>query len=78
MDLRSANRYLGIQMLMIDNDSKAYQIQVSFKNFYGVSAITEHWCLRHSLTISFQELSLYETENSKYVSTRRNDWLPNK
>ena len=32
MDLRSVNRYLGIQMLMIDNDSKTYQIQVSFKN----------------------------------------------
>ena len=79
MSLRSeTDRYLGIEMLMIDIDPKTYQIQASFQSLQSVSAITEHWCPRHSLTISFQELSLNETGNSKYVSATRNVWLPNK
>ena len=78
MGLRSVNRYLDIQMLMIDNDPKTYQIQESFQSFRR--CLSNHGTLMSEafLTISFQELSLYETDNSKYVSTMRNDWLPNK
>ena len=33
MGLRPVNGYFDIQMLMIDNDPKTYQIQASFQSF---------------------------------------------
>ena len=76
MSLRSeTDRYLGIQMLMINIDPKTYQIQASFQSLH--QCFSNHGTLMfEAFSISFQELSLNETGNSKYVNATRNAWLP--